>query len=368
MRSKLGTWLVRGLAVGAVTAIIALWVLAQPVSAPHPPARTSNPVPTATRTPTPMLTSTSASSPTRTATSTQTPTLVPTPMPSSTATATHTPLPSATPTPDQSTAATATAEAHLTLTAAATTPAPVGLAGRIERQSYMSRTTGGEEVYRIYLPPGYDQTDRRYPVLYLLHGWPYDDAHWDSLGADEVADAGIVNGTLSPFIIVMPRGSETMYTRTSGGEYSFEAQVIIDLIPHVDATYRTWVKREGRAIGGISRGGVWALEIAFYHADTFATVSANSPAISLNLAPPRYDPFYLLDRPGVAGLRIYLDAGDADWARPRTQALHEALDNQGIAHEFAVHEGRHHNSLWAAHTAEYLAFCAAPWPRDAVAP
>ena len=242
------------------------------------------------------------------------------------------------------------------------------LAGRVERRTYASQTSGVEETYRIYLPPQYDQTDRRYPVLYLLHGWPYDDAHWDSLGADDVADVGIVNGTLPPFIIVMPRGSETLYIRTSGGAYSFENQLINDLIPHVDGAHRTWAQREGRAIGGISRGGVWALEIAFYHADTFASVGAHSPALALNLAGPAHDPFYLLDQPGVAVLGIYLDAGDGDWARKSTEALHEALTNRAIPHQFIVHEGRHVNALWAAGLPEYLAFYSAGWPQDGVAP
>ena len=370
MRSRHLAWLVRGLAVAALTMIVALLVLAQPVLAPYSPAAkptltatavSTSPVPpTRTLTPTPP--------PTPPPTLTPVPTVSSTPSPAPPPTATETPLPTATPTTDENVALTATAEAHLILTAPPETPAPVELVGRMEQHGYMSQTTGAEELYRIYLPPGYDQTDRRYPVLYLLHGWPYDDAHWDILGADEVADAAIMNGTLPPFIVVMPRGSERLYIGTSGGNYSFEAQVINDLIPHVDGAYRSWAQREGRAIGGMSRGGVWALEIALYHADMFAVVGAHSPALAVNLALPPHDPFYLLDKPGVAALRIYLDAGDGDWARGSTQALHEALNNQGISHEYVVHEGRHANDLWAANVAEYLAFYAAGWPRDAISP
>jgi enterochelin esterase-like enzyme len=240
----------------------------------------------------------------------------------------------------------------------------VGIAGRVEEHTYFSQTSGDEQRYRVYLPPCYDQTDEHYPVLYLLHGWPYDEQHWDGLGADEMADTGIQVDALPPFIIVMPGGTEGLYVGTSGGDHSFEGQVINDLIPHVDATYRTWVERDGRAIGGISRGGVWALEIAFLHPGLFATIGAHSPAISVNLAPPPYDPFYLLERDGVAMLRIYLDAGDADWARGGTrgtQALHEALDARGIAHEYIVHSGRHVNELWKTNLAEYLAFYAGGW-------
>jgi enterochelin esterase-like enzyme len=298
---------------------------------------------------------TSAPSATPTGTSTPTPTHTPTPTPI----ASPTPMPTDTPTP----VPTVTPETGLlhTPTATAPSPTPVPLAGRVEQRTYASATAGGEQRYRIYLPPGYDETDQRYPVLYLLHGWPYDEAHWDGLGANQVADAGIQAGTWPPFIIVLPGGGEYLYVGTSGGDQSFEGQVILDLMPHVDATYRTWGNREGRAIGGISRGGVWALEIAFMHPDLFAAVGGHSPALSLNLAPPPYDPFYLLVEPGVASLRIYLDAGDADWARTSTQGLHEALDKQGIAHEYVVRSGTHANDLWAANIAEYLAFYASGW-------
>ena len=230
--------------------------------------------------------------------------------------------------------------------------------------AYFSQTAGDEQPYRIYLPPCYGQTSRHYPVLYLLHGWPYDEAHWDNLGGDEATDAGITAGTLPPFIIVLPGGSERLYVNTSGGDHSFEGQIVNDLIPHVDETYRTWANREGRAIGGISRGGVWALEIGFSHPDLFAIVGAHSPALSVNLAPQSYNPFYLLGEPGVKMLHIYLDAGDADWARKSTQALHETLDERDIAHEFVVHPGGHENRLWETNMAEYLAFYAAGWPGD----
>ena len=234
--------------------------------------------------------------------------------------------------------------------------------GRIEQVDY-TNYTGEEKRMHVYLPPDYEENaNTRYPVLYLLHGWPYDDAHWDVLGADEAADVGIQAGILSPFIIVMPKGNEVMYIRTSGGDRSFEGQVVNDLIPHVEGTYRTWAEREGRVIGGISRGGVWALEIAFSYPDLFAAVGAHSPAISVNMAPSVYDPFYLLENSGVAALRIYLDAGDADWAREGTEELHQALDVQGIAHEFEVHSGGHSVWLWSAHVAEYLAFYTSGWP------
>jgi len=236
------------------------------------------------------------------------------------------------------------------------------LVGRVEEGSFFSQLTGRQEPYRIYLPPGYDEQDRRYPTLYLLHGWPYDETHWDLLGVDEVADGRIVEGALSPFLIVMPGGDEGgLYVSTSGGPGSYEEQLVNELLPHIDASFRSVQTRDARAIGGISRGGVWSLEIAFRHPDAFGRVGAHSPALSANRAPWTYDPFNLLTEPGVAGLGIYLSAGEGDWARQETAELHEALQNAGIASQFVLHSGTHVDALWGAHLDEYLAFYAAGW-------
>ena len=357
MQRRIATWLPRGLAIATVAVILGLWVLVEPISAPTfpptaTPTPTNTPLPTATFTPTPTATVTP------TATPTPTPTSTPTPTP--TATPTLTPSPTLTAT---AVSAVATLAATAPLTGTAPTPTNVPLAGRVEQHTYVSQVTGKEEPYRIYLPPGYDQGDRRYPVFYALHGWPAAAADWDTLGADEVGDAGIVNGTLPPFIIVVPTGSEALYVNTCGGDSSFEGQMVKDLLPHVDSTYRTVAAREGRAIGGISRGGVWALEIGFRHPDLFGTVGAHSPALSVNMAPPAYDPFRLLAEPAVASLRIYLSAGNADWTWKGTEALHLALEKQGLTHTFVAHQGGHDGRTWGGSMLEYLVFYTGGWPR-----
>jgi enterochelin esterase-like enzyme len=333
----------RWLLVVVLATLITFVVLVQPL-----PESTS-PIPTVGASPTSAPPASPTPAPTVPPSPTPEPTAAPTvaPSPTPTLAPTEPPLPTASPTSGPPPSPTATS-------------AP--LAGRVEAGTYPSVVTGQTESYRIYLPPGYDQVDRRYPALYLLHGWPYDESHWDNLGVDEAADAAIVGGTLSPFIIVLPGAdAEGLYVTTSGGAGSFEEQLVNELMPHVDATFRTVQTRDARAIGGISRGGVWALEIAFRHPDAFAIVGAHSPALSANRAPPAYDPFTLINQPGVEGLRIYLSAGDLDWARPATEQLHQALDARGIANQFVVHAGAHVDPLWADHIPEYLAFYAAGW-------
>ena len=214
----------------------------------------------------------------------------------------------------------------------------------------------------MYLPPCYDFSDDLYPVLYMLHGYPFDDSHWDEIGIDETADIGFAEGTLPPFIIAMPAAdNEGTYTNTSGGPRSFEAVMLDEFIPFIETTFRAVATPEGRAIGGMSRGGVWSLEIAFRNPDRFVAVGGHSVALNVNRAPPVYDPLYLAADPAIRSLRIYLDTGAGDWVLPGMEELHAALAAANVAHDYNVFEGYHEDSYWSAHVEDYLAFYTAGW-------
>lgn len=234
--------------------------------------------------------------------------------------------------------------------------------GDIEMGQFYSRIIGQDQAYRVYLPPCYQASERRYPVLYMLHGYPFDDQHWDDIGIDEAADVGIVGGELPPFIIAMPAAdNEGTYIKTSGGPGSFEAVLLEEFIPFVESTYRAWGSQEGRAVGGMSRGGVWSLEIAFRNPDRFAAVGGHSAALNVNQAGQAYDPLFIASDPAIRSLRIYLDTGRDDWVLPGMEELHEALTASGVSHEYHVFEGFHDDQYWSAHVGDYLAFYAAEW-------
>lgn len=244
------------------------------------------------------------------------------------------------------------------------TPTPVCAEthGRIERGIFFSAVIGRDQPYRVYLPPCYDFGEGRYPVLYMLHGYPFDDAHWDEIGIDEAADSGIADGLLQPFIIAMPAAdNEGTYTNTSGGPRSFEGVLMDEFIPFIEATYRALAEPKARAIGGMSRGGVWSLEIAFRHPDRFSAVGGHSAALNVNNAPTLYDPFHLAADPAIRSLRIFLDTGQGDWVLPGMEDLHGALVASSVAHDYRVFEGFHDDSYWSAHVAEYLTFYASDW-------
>lgn len=222
----------------------------------------------------------------------------------------------------------------------------------------------GEPVrFLVHLPPCYHEyPTKAFPVLYLFHGWPLNEWHWDNLGIDEWRDDWISRGLSGPFLVVLPGvGSDGRYVHSSGGDGSFEGFVVNELVPYVDSAYRTIHTPSGRAVGGISRGGVWALEIAMRHQDLFGSVGGHSPALALNRPLPQYDPF-LLVREDVSALRFYLDAGDGDWARGGAIQLRDALLEVGADVTYQVHEGGHVDDLWESGIPDYIAFYSGVWP------
>jgi enterochelin esterase-like enzyme len=193
-----------------------------------------------------------------------------------------------------------------------------------------------------------------------------DEYHWKDLETFEVADSWVTNDLVGPFIIVLPgvTNPNGMYVESSGGSQSFEGMIVEELLPKIEARYRTWQEPEGRAIGGISRGGVWSLEIGLRNPKLFGIVGGHSPALSVNHPLPAYDPF-LLAEDGAPGQRIYLSAGDTDWARRSTERLRGRLEENGAEVTYQVHEGSHVDALWRLGLPDYLSFYTRAWPRNA---
>lgn len=235
--------------------------------------------------------------------------------------------------------------------------------GRTMDATYMSQVSGTEQTYLVYLPPCYDASNRRYPSLYLIHGLYYDDTHWEKLGVFDAMDQGIHAGSYAPAIIVLPSGDDDLFSNTSGGPNSYEGEVVNVLMPTIDRLFRTDTRPQMRAIGGISRGGVWSLEIGFHDPTHFGIVGAHSACLNLNEAPPDFDPLKMTDLITLKSQRIWLDAGDADGCLPGTQDLHAALDTSHVEHTYQVYPGNHEDAFWAAHLGDYLTFYTAAWPR-----
>ncbi len=231
---------------------------------------------------------------------------------------------------------------------------------RLERTSYPGWISPDLVPVLIYLPPCYDDLNRRYPVLYLLHGKPQGENHWQILGVEAALEDAYGDDTLPPFLVVMPRQPEPLFSSTDGGPGSYEAEFINGLVPFIDRTYRTIVQGDSRGLAGVSRGGVWALEIGFRNTDIIQRVGALSPALNVNYARPEYDPFSLILL-GEPPSQIFLMSGDTDSAYEKTLELSEALYAADIEHKYLLVSGNHESSTWRGILPELLHYLAVDW-------
>jgi S-formylglutathione hydrolase FrmB len=183
---------------------------------------------------------------------------------------------------------------------------------------------------------------------------------------EEVANELWQSGKLGPVIMVAPQGGLGYWMNQDGG-VAWADYVAHDLVAHVDATYRTMPRREGRAIGGLSMGAHGAMQIALNFPELFGTVGVHSPSIHTQESAPAYfgrgasfaghDPVSL-----IRGSRlttppaIWIDAGTNDVWRAGAEQLHLALVAKGWAHEWHLYDGEHDGWYWGDHLWEYLPF------------
>src|ERR671933_1944385 len=157
--------------------------------------------------------------------------------------------------------------------------------GEVRARWYHAKSTSTWRRAMVYTPPDYDsQPGTRYPVLYLQHGAGEDETGWTKQGrVNFILDNLIAAGKARPMIVVMEKGYATRADappqpggpgRGDGG--AFEDLVLKDLIPMIDAAYRTLADREHRAVAGLSMGAGQALRIGLTHLDTFSVVGAFS--------------------------------------------------------------------------------------------
>ncbi|RYY96792.1 MAG: esterase family protein [Chitinophagaceae bacterium] len=148
------------------------------------------------------------------------------------------------------------------------------------------RNTGGESPERrvsIYLPPGYEKGNGRYPVLYYLHGFTWSDSNLVATDHyNDLFDKAIASGAIRPVIVVMPNAN-TLYggsfysnSPLTGNWSDFTAR---ELVGWVDAQFRTIPQREARGLAGHSMGGYGAIKTAMLYPSVFSAVYALSPAV-----------------------------------------------------------------------------------------
>jgi enterochelin esterase-like enzyme len=241
-------------------------------------------------------------------------------------------------------------------------PSPTGSeaclaeAGQIEHSTISTSLLGQPLNFRVYLPPCYaNDPQRRYPVLYLLHGQGFTEDQWIRLGVAAAADQLIARGEIPPLLIVMPYDADWRQP----DESNFGEAVTNVLLPWIDRQYRTIPERSSRAIGGLSRGAAWAVHEGLSRWELFGAIGAHSLPIFwsdssqivrwLDAIPPHALP------------RIYLDIGKNDPELSSAVEFEYLLNARNIPHEWYLLPGYHNEEYWQLHLVDYLCWYTSPW-------
>jgi enterochelin esterase-like enzyme len=203
---------------------------------------------------------------------------------------------------------------------------------------------------RVYTPPCYNPAaGKEYPVLYLLHGQSSREDQWDLLGVDEAASDLIRAGKIEPLIIVMPR--EINYLDDPSNS-NFGDLILSEVIPWAEKNYAIHPDSGMHAIGGLSRGGSWALRLGLSNPDLFGSVAGHSPV-------PFTADLYQVSNWRVKTAEeqlpyIYLDIGLLDPYKDIARRYELRISEVAYPHEWHMNEGTHNSEYWSGNVKDYL--------------
>lgn len=245
--------------------------------------------------------------------------------------------------------------------------------GSVSKVWYNSPSLQLQRRLSIYTPPGYEQSGKRYPVFYLLHGMGGDENAWLELGRTaQILDNLIAQGKAEPMIVVMTNGNAALEAapgESSLGfapptiqlpktmEGSFEA-AFPEVIAFVDKNYRTIRKKDARAIAGLSMGGFHSLHISKQYPDKFGYVGLFSSAISSDRATS--SPIYedteakLKKQFSLKPALYWIAIGKTDFLYQANQDFRKLLDEKGYPYTYYESEDGHIWKNWRIYLTEFV--------------
>lgn len=239
----------------------------------------------------------------------------------------------------------------------------LGNRSRFFRDTVDSELEGHTREFVVYLPPSYlSQPDRHYPTVYMLHGINGGAREWEPREFDRLLDQLYTEGGLAETIVVFPDGESLWYIDSSVTPW--RSMFIEEMLPLVDAEYRTLPQREFRGLSGVSMGGHGAFTVGWAHDDMFssitshmgaldlpplvgsaAEIAANSPETPL-VQVDGHTPMFL------SSFRYFFDACRNDEFRfgEAAEAMSAKLTAKLVEHTAVVYpEGRHNDDCWMPH-------------------
>ena len=242
----------------------------------------------------------------------------------------------------------------------------IAVAGGASAQSLTARTVrfnsdalgGGQGTFAILVPPAYAASEKRYPVVYLLHGGTQNHSAFPARSwfAKEV--------TRREMIVVMPHVPQSLYnTRGATSSIAFLDFIVQDVVKYVDANYRTVASREARAIAGLSMGGFGAVMTGLTHPELFGHVGAFSGAFTAGREKLILEAVDRLSN-DVAPY-VYLACGVEDAVVDASREFAALLSERKIPHEYREVPGGHTWEVWDPQTLAFLDLLSRrpAWPR-----
>jgi enterochelin esterase-like enzyme len=231
--------------------------------------------------------------------------------------------------------------------------------GTLTQHWYDSKVTQTRRRIHVYTPAGYGASTKKYPVLYLLHGAGDNDAHWSQLGrANVIADNLLADGKIVPMLIVMTDGHpyRPQQGEQGGREKAmkmFEDDLLLEVQPLVEKSYRVDTTRARRALAGLSMGGGQTLNVGLGHPDRYAYLGAFSAAtggadghvqaLAKNAAAFNKD-----------SRLFWIRIGKDDFLLQQNRALVESLKKAGLTHVYEETDGAHMWGFWRQALADFL--------------
>jgi enterochelin esterase-like enzyme len=222
--------------------------------------------------------------------------------------------------------------------------------GKLDMIEYESKTVGTTRKMQVYTPPGYSK-DKKYPVLYLLHGIGGDETEWQRFATPDVLlDNLIADGKAVPMIIVMPNGRAQKNDRAEGNVMAaapafalFEHDLLNDVIPAIEKRYAVDSSRTSRAIAGLSMGGGQTFNFGLTHLDKFAWIGAFSAAPN-SMAPEALIPDVAKAKSQIE--LLWISCGNQDGLIRISQNFHAYLKETNVPHIWHVDDHAHDFQHW----------------------
>lgn len=253
-----------------------------------------------------------------------------------------------------------------------------------DKLSMKSEILKMDRKYAIYLPPGYETSERSYPVLYLLHGSGDDQTGWVQFGEIlNIADNAIKDGTSTAMIVVMPDANTGQRGYTNApGDWNYEDFFFEELMPHVEKKFRIKQEKRYRAVAGLSMGGGGSFYYALHRPDLFSSAcplsASTGPATKEDVKRQMerrglpdasqadmddwFNKYSVLEmvknnaEEDIKSVKWFIDCGDDDFLYKGNSLVHIEMRDRGIPHEFRVRDGAHNWTYWRESLPVVLSF------------